>query len=242
MPGFRYEEMLPHELEAVLEDTPVAYVPLGTLEYHGPHLAVGNDGLKAEGICRLACQETGGVLVPTLYWGIGGGHKAYPASIIVRDEVIAELLHDILQGLARVGFRVIVLLTGHYPEAQVTLVHQAAQHLQALYPEVRIWALPEYRAYPDERRADHAAQWETSILMHLRPDLVDMDRLQDAAAPDAPDATTSLAEMNAPGPLRGILGRNPARHARPELGEETVRVIVANLVAWVHQALDTLES
>jgi creatinine amidohydrolase len=75
----RYAEMLPHELAAVLASRPVVYLPLGTLEYHGPHLALGNDGLKAEGLCERGCARTGGALAPTLYWGIGGGHKDYRA-------------------------------------------------------------------------------------------------------------------------------------------------------------------
>ena len=73
--------------------------------------------------------------------------------------------------------------------------------------------------------------------MHLRPELVDMSRLVGADAPNAPDATRTLDEMNAPGPLHGILGQNPARYACSELGNETVDVIVENLVGWVNKAL-----
>ena len=242
MPKMRYQELLPHELEAILQRTPAAYLPLGTLEYHGPHLAIGHDALKAEGILERACMRTGGVLVPTLYWGIGGGHKEYPTSVIVRDHVLAELLDEILKGLYRVGFRVYVLLTGHYPGEQIEAVRQAAERLRQAQPDAQVWALPEYEAYPQERRADHAARWETSILMALRPELVDMARLVGAAAPDAPDATRTLEEMNAPGPLHGILGQNPARYARRELGEETINTIVDNLVAWVERALATARS
>ena len=242
MPKMRYQELLPHELEAILKHTPAAYLPLGTLEYHGPHLAIGNDALKAEGILERACMRTGGVLVPTLYWGIGGGHKEYPTSVIVRDQVLAELLDEILKGLYRVGFRVYVLLTGHYPGEQIEAVRQAAERLRQAQPDAQVWALPEYEAYPQERRADHAARWETSILMALRPELVDMARLVGAGAPDAPDATRTLEEMNAPGPLHGILGQNPARYARRELGEETINTIVDNLVAWVERALATVRS
>ncbi len=240
MTKYRYEELLPDELEAILATRPIAYVPLGTLEYHGPHLAVGNDALKAEAICERARARTGGVLVPTLYWGAGGGHKAYPASIIVREDVLGALLDDVLQGLYRVGFRVVVALTGHYPGEQVAAVKNAADRVCETHPDLRVWALPEYEAFPGERRADHAAKWETSILMCLRPELVDLSRLVGADAPDAPDATRSLEEMNAVGPLHGILGENPARYASVELGRETVDVIVGQLTAWVEGALAEL--
>lgn len=237
MPGMRYQEMLPHELEAILRDCPVVYWPLGTLEYHGPHLAIGNDALKAEGICERACARSGGVLAPAFYWGIGGGHKEYPASILVDDRVLPPLLDEALDGFHRVGFRVVVMLTGHYPAEQVQAVKGAAERARQRHADLRIWALPEYEAYPDEYRGDHAAKWETSFLMHLRPDLVDMGRLAGADASDAPDATRTLDEMNAPGPLHGILGANPARYASAALGQETIEVIVAQLAAWVGRSL-----
>jgi creatinine amidohydrolase len=180
------------------------------------------------------------VIVPPLYWGIGGGHKDYPTSVIVQDDTLSALLDDVLAGLERVGFRVFVLLTGHYPGEQVQAVKGAAERLLSAHPEVRVWALPEYEAFPRERRADHAARWETSILMHLRPDLVDMARLVGADAPDAPEATRTLDEMNAEGPLHGLLGQNPARYASPEAGQETIEEIVDNLVMWVRDCLAQL--
>ena len=240
MSKYRYEELLPDELETILASRPIAFLPLGTLEYHGPHLAVGNDALKAEAICQRVCARTGGVLVPTLYWGAGGGHKAYPASVIVREDVLGALLDDVLQGLCRVGFRVIVALTGHYPGEQVAAVKNAADRVSQTHSDLRVWALAEYEAFPGERRADHAAKWETSILMYLRPDMVDLSRLVGADAPGAPEATRNLAEMNAVGPLHGILGENPARHASAELGRETVDGIVGQLASWVEGALAEL--
>ncbi len=237
MSEIRYERLLPGEFQAVLERTPVAFVPLGTLEYHGPHLAIGNDALKAEAILERVCQQTGGIMVPTLYWGIGGGHKQYPTSILVRDSILGDLLDDVLEGLYRNGFRVFVLLTGHYPGEQVAAVKAAAQRLVNTHPEAHVWALAEYEAFPGERRADHAAKWETSILQHLHPELVDMGQIADAAAAGAPQATRTLEEMNAPGPLHGILGENPAWYASPALGKETVEVIVENIARWVVEAL-----
>jgi creatinine amidohydrolase len=236
-----YQEMLPHEFEAAVAEAPAAFLPLGTLEYHGPHMAIGNDALKAQAILERVCARTGGVMVPTLYWGIGGGHKAYPTSILLRDELLGPLLDDILDGLHRNGFRVFVLLTGHYPGEQTQAVKNAAARLCQAHPDARAWALPEYEAFPAEYRGDHAAKWETSILWHLRPELVDIGRISAAAAPGAPEATRTLEEMDAPGPLHGILGDNPAKTARPELGEETVGVIVDNLTAWVKGALEEVK-
>jgi creatinine amidohydrolase/Fe(II)-dependent formamide hydrolase-like protein len=83
-------------------------------------------------------------------------------------------------------------------------------------------ALPEYEAFPsDPRRGDHAAKWETSILWHLRPELVDMGKLTDGRED----------------PLYGVFGEDPRGHASPELGAETVAGIIAGLAAMVREAL-----
>jgi len=65
----KYEEMLPHEFEEALRQFPVAYVPVGSLEWHGRHMALGNDSLKADGILIRTAEKYGGVVVPPTYWG-----------------------------------------------------------------------------------------------------------------------------------------------------------------------------
>ena len=65
----QYEEMLPHEVVAARTACPVAYLPVGTLEWHGVHNPVGLDTLKARALCVRAAEEFGGVAMPALWWG-----------------------------------------------------------------------------------------------------------------------------------------------------------------------------
>ena len=69
MEKVRYEEMLPHEIVARRKTFPAAFIGLGGLEWHGEHLAVGNDALKAEKLCELAAARSGGFAFPTLWYG-----------------------------------------------------------------------------------------------------------------------------------------------------------------------------
>ena len=69
MEKIRYEEMLPHEINQRRKKFPAAFIGLGGLEWHGEHLAVGNDALKAEKLCELAAARTGGFAFPTLWYG-----------------------------------------------------------------------------------------------------------------------------------------------------------------------------
>ena len=69
MEKVRYHEMLPHEIVARRKRFPAAFIGLGCLEWHGEHLAVGNDALKAEKLCELAAARSGGFAFPTLWYG-----------------------------------------------------------------------------------------------------------------------------------------------------------------------------
>jgi creatinine amidohydrolase len=60
----RYEQAFPQELEEVLVKAPIAYIPIGPLEYHDAHLPYGLDAMKAHAICLRTCQLTGGVELP----------------------------------------------------------------------------------------------------------------------------------------------------------------------------------
>ena len=69
MEKIKYAEMLPHEIVARRKKFPAAFIGLGGLEWHGEHLGVGNDALKAEKLCELAAQRSGGFAFPTLWYG-----------------------------------------------------------------------------------------------------------------------------------------------------------------------------
>ena len=73
----RYEELRPDELAELVQRTPVAFWPVGLIEHHGWHLPVGYDGLKAEQLCRRIATRTGGVILPVMWWGAGGGHDRF---------------------------------------------------------------------------------------------------------------------------------------------------------------------
>ena len=70
---YKYEEMLPEEFLAAVERMPVFLVPTGLLEWHGEHLPLGQDTLKAYGLCLETARKLGGgIVLPPNYWGRPG--------------------------------------------------------------------------------------------------------------------------------------------------------------------------
>lgn len=205
----RYEELLPAEMEAIVADTPLAYVPSGTLEWHSYHLPLGLDGLKAQALCDLAAERSGGVVVPPTYWAING--MPHPWTMRFPPALIEALFAAVCQQLGHVGFRVAAIVAGHY-----SLEHYLALKRAALATMrtsgLTVLALADFElAVDDGYRGDHAAQWETSLLWSIRPDLVAMDRLP------------------AEGPLEGVLGNDPRTHAGEAAGARMRDLIAERL-------------
>lgn len=210
----RYEEMLPHELEAAVAQFPVAYCPFGSLEWHGRHLPLGNDTLKAYHLLLLTAEKYGGVVVPPTYWGILGKWHDW-TMIDFGQELVDQLYGLVFQGLVDVGFKVVIGLTGHDVDPQKAAIRKAVAAIEAS-GKATGFAMMEGDLYDlTDDVMDHAAHWETSLLMYLRPELVDLSRI-----------TGEDLESQEGAKRAGIFGKDPRRHASRELGERIATGIV----------------
>lgn len=245
MPAPRFEFSHPDDLEAALDAAPVAYVPLGTYEHHGWHLPVGFDGIKAHALCARAAERTGGVVLPTFFYGTGGGHVGYKWTVMPDEASVRPLLALTLDELVRFGFRVVVLLTGHYAGEQVRMVHALAKEAAARHPQARFLGLAEPEVttpLPGDRYpGDHAAKYETSIALALDPAWVRLDRLtpgRDAARVATPETPRLEGRQYDPAdPLYAIWGDDPGAAADVEVGRRLVEEIVGRLAERVTAAL-----
>ena len=256
MEKIRYAEMLPHEIVARRKRFPAAFIGLGGLEWHGEHLAVGNDALKAEKLCELAAAASGGFAMPTLWFGEprtvalmesnhnedgritekmhlpAGGFTAKHFGISGQDQVkfYRQLIHHVLVQMNSLGMKAVCLLSGHYPLKQWADAAIERFHRVKRFRGTRAYCGIEchYPVPEDHTKAgvDHAAHWETSYLWYLRPDCVDLSVYRDRPTE----------------PLVGLMGEDPRRLASVELGRRACKLVVAGMVTKAHQLLRTASS
>jgi len=189
----RYEWLYGDELFERIEDYPLAWLPLGILEKHGGHLPWGLDGLKAHAVCMRLAVELGGVVLPANHQaGIHGDCReadvtgfrqrhAQVGDLLYREESFRTFLTETFDGLANLGFRVIVAYTGHYPTVQTRILQEAAEaftqtsraHVITFWEELACGG------------GDHAGKWETSIYLALDPDAVRLDAIRDESTGQA---------------------------------------------------------
>ncbi len=224
----RYERLYGEELFTLIREKPLAWMPLGILESHGAHLPWGLDGLKAHAVClRLAARLGGVVLPPNHFAGIhGDARPGEEEGLRRRASAIGDLLYsehffrtflaETFDGLANLGFRVIVAYSGHYPAVQTELLRRVAREFTAGGRAVVIpfW---EPLACGD---GDHGGVWETSIYLALAPDEVRLEAVRE-------DGT------GRPGYYRGreVLGQ-----ASAAFGEQALAQIEAYLAREVEQS------
>ncbi len=211
-----YQKLLPYQFEARIAACPLVYVPVGSLEWHGEHNALGLDAIKMHVHCVEAARLSGGIVFPPTFYGIPGmmpygTSYEYPANLPVTKEFLKRVLTATLSGLENVGFKAAILITGHTCKQQIALMREIAAEHQG---PMKVFGTndTEY-GNAVEHTSDHAAKWETSILWYARPELSDMSRL---------DKDTSI-------PLEGVGGKDPRLHATRELGKATVEAIAKEL-------------
>ena len=207
----------PGQLEAAARAFPVVYVPFGCVEWHGRHLPLGNDALKAHAMLVKCAEQFGGVVFPPLWF-----HSDFHL------EPLVAVYADLFQRLKDTGFRVIVGVTGHNTEGQLRMIEQALQPVVAdgTVAGAALWEVSLSQC--EESDTDHAAKWETSNMMYFYPQFVDMADLGDGEI---------ICDMRKPW---GIGGLDPRAHASARVGERNTELAVAALGKKAQELLSSL--
>jgi len=202
----RYELLRPAEMVARRKARPVAYLPIGTLEWHGEHNPLGLDAVKAHGLLIECARRGGGVVLPPLFYGESRSEAHVDPKMADEYELPGEnfgpdfapftvseqathyhhLLIHVLNEMASLGFRVIIVCAGHYPlldhaRAAISVFRQTARRYR---PQPTTgWAFTGYELVQDlfPNAGDHGGPWETSIMMALDADSVDLGQVPEKA-------------------------------------------------------------
>ncbi len=224
--------MRPLQLEEALRRFPVVYVPFGLIEWHGRHLPLGNDAMKAHAIL-IKCAETfGGVVYPPLYFPYArtdmGSKELHPEEAPWKVAMVTALFDRI----KAMGARVIIGVSGHNVSQQLAMINQALVPVVAdgTVTGIGLWEISLSQG--PESSSDHAAKWETSNMMFFYPDLVDLPAL--GQAPLAPvDWKTDVGHD-------GISGLDPRIHASVEVGRRNVELAATALGRKAQALLESL--
>lgn len=191
----RYAELLPHEFRARLAEKPLAYLPMGTLEWHGEHMPFGADAFQCESLMAACARRYGGIVLPPLHVGPGPTKLMDDGRLLIGmdfwgdvvdpprrldgdcywipDGLFSSLVDGILAQCKRTGFTA-VFADGHGP-SRGAWGRDIGRRED--YFGLKLFSVARDMDGQWKSQVDHAARNETSLMMHYRPDLVDMSQL-----------------------------------------------------------------
>lgn len=206
---------------------PIVLVPIGSTEQHGPHLPFTTDTLIAEQVALAVAQElestdaSSVVVAPPLAYGASGEHQDFPGTVSIGHEALRVVLVELIRSVSTWAGR-IVLINGH--GGNTATVQQVVEQMQYEQHNVT-WTPCALESATDA----HAGHDETSVLLHLAPEVVRMNAAE-------PGNTLPLSELLPELMASGVRSVSPSgvlgdpSHADREVGEHEFRGLVARIV------------
>jgi len=253
------EFLRPDEIVAERERKSIVYLPVGPLEWHGPAMPFGTDPLMAQEVARAAALRTGGVVMPTMFFGTECDRPAYILeakgfkdaesmyvkgmdvpntnlkSFYAREEIFALMVRENLRMLVETGYKLIVIVNGHGAWGQTGSLRRLCVEFSNETKSRVITMMPDPQKEGEpELDFGHGTRVETSFMCYLRPDDTDLNALPPREVPlkytDYGIADDFVFE--------GKRSENDAvvydpRDASYELGEKLVKTAIDHVVETV---------
>lgn len=182
MDNVNLKQMTWKEAEVRMKEARAVIVPLGSTEQHGYHMTIDTDNIVAGYVAELLAEATNCVVMPVLNYGQVWSARGFPATVSLSERTYISVIRDIVESLEK-QCKNIILFSGHW--GNVAPCKQAVRELLDEYGFRNVYCL----SYMDLKKNGenimetalwngsgfHAAEIETSILLHIRPDSVNME-------------------------------------------------------------------
>ena len=235
----KFSEMTAPEIRAVTRADVLVVAPIAACEQHGPHLPVFTDSILCQGVAdgleRALPDRV--LLLPTLWLGASDHHLPFGGTLTATLPTYETILVELLTPMLREGFRRALLLNGH--GGNIDPLRVALRRLVAEFPQAILTGSAYWELATDEIAAlcrgprksmGHACEIETSMMLHLRPDLVRTERILDD--PDTtPEALDGLFWARDFGRRTVQGGVGHPQSASAEIGRKMLEAVVRRVVA-----------
>ena len=177
----QWQDLTTTEFDSIDRERTVVVLPVAAIEQHGPHLPLSVDAAINEGILaetwKILPEDLSVLALPPQPVGWSDEHGAFPGTLSLDVETLIRVWTDIAASVADAGFRKFVLFNSHGGQSEITRVVARKLRLEhgMLAVTVNWYSLVDLKGLFDaveRRHGIHAGAVETSVMLHLRPDLV----------------------------------------------------------------------
>lgn len=234
------EEMNAVEVQKTVNEKTIAILVFGACENHGDHMPFGSDFIFPTEIAkRLATKVNNVIVLPAIPYGVSLHHDQFQMTMSINPETLVGIISDLLSSLIQNKIRRVLIINGH--DGNIGPIEVAARSIKNKHPEMTIACLESWWILVGQLKKDlfevwsglgHGGEAETSAILAVRPDLVNMESAPKEVIPKLPenirifwkfDELTSTGATGAP------------QKASIEKGNEVLKMLEDLLLSFIKE-------
>jgi len=249
--NYMLENMNAVEVSKLQNSKSIAFVLIGSCENHGDHLPFGSDSLFPVNLVQLVLDNIlnakskedkvhNFIVLPVVPYGVSIHHIDYQMTISLRSSTMISLIEDLLKSLASNGIRRVIILNGH--DGNIAPAETAARNIKNEYPDMVIACLESWWTLVGQKNKDafdvweglgHGGEAETSALLAVRPDLVNLSLAPEQTIPNLPGEDIRIYwKFNE---LTNTGSTGAPKLATVEKGEEIIRILTKVILDFLEK-------
>ena len=176
--SYALDELSWKDVEEILSRAPRLIVPVGAMEQHGPHLPLGTNAFIAERVADAVSRRLGILRAPVFSYGVTVGGGPFPGRAGLRRKTLQRAMNELLARWEDGGVRDFVIVTAHRfePHLEALLMTPQGPSRTAVFDLYQIDVSDIVESDPE---VEHGGELETSVMLHLAPERVRLDRARD---------------------------------------------------------------
>lgn len=189
------EEMNAVEVRKTVNQKTIAILVFGACENHGDHMPFGSDFIFPTEIAkRLATKVNNVIVLPAIPYGVSLHHDQFQMTMSINPETLVGIISDLLSSLIQNKIRRVLIINGH--DGNIGPIEVAARSIKNKHPEMTIACLESWWILVGQLKKDlfevwsglgHGGEAETSAILAVRPDLVNMESAPKEVIPKLPE-------------------------------------------------------
>ena len=226
------------QVKDCINTSTTAIVVIGACENHGDHMPFGADFIfPTEFLKRITVKLKNVIILPYIPYGLSSHHNDYQMTISLESATVVRILRDICQSLIKNDIKRILIINGH--DGNIAPIEIASRYVKNRYPTVVIACLEAWWTLVGQTRHDlfevwdglgHGGEAETSAMLAVRPDLVQMSNAPKAVIPNMPTKVKIYWKFNE---LSNTGATGAPRKATVNKGNEIVETLEGILKSFL---------
>lgn len=196
------EEMNANQVKRVVNNNSIALIVVGSCENHGDHLPFGSDSIFPMNLARIIVETIGNnnlssdhncFILPVVPYGVSIHHNDFQMTVSLQFSTMISVIEDVLDSLAKNDIKKVLVINGH--DGNIAPIEVASRNMKDKYPDMVIACLESWWVLVGQKKTStfnvwkglgHGGEAETSAMMAIRPDLVDIKSAPEQIIPNLP--------------------------------------------------------